>query len=356
MASHSKSSEAASSSGYATLHEETDRQIALTIADLPDNESESDGSDGSASEVSEDTEAEEASKSADEQEKKDKPDEPDQDKDGATGASSVTEASSKLKYSTLDDEEFMEKFNQMIADDDTVKMKEWQEELLKGNQQLVEQFKHIKKEVSKRERAEKKKAREAEKVAKKEEEKSKGPVNLTLNLKLPTGATIPMEASTLETIGGIRKVAGKVMGLTKKKAGLLRVLYQGVDYGDNPRKTAGGLKMRDGDTITIGIVGAGGTREKRVRETDDFALLLTPSAQSDDIPDVAKALAIKTIDVEKWVETLNVEQLEEMMAYAEDPKKSGQILSLTAPYMNHIDEFKKLKDRHAGLEHNTVVM
>lgn len=45
------------------------------------------------------------------------------------------------------------------------------------------------------------------------------------------------------------------------------------------------------------------------------------------------------------MESLNVEQLEEMMAYAEDPKKAGQILSLTAPYMNYIDEFKKLKDK-----------
>lgn len=174
----------------------------------------------------------------------------------------------------------MEKFNQMIADDDTVKMKEWQKELLKDNQQLVEQFKHMKKEVSKRERAEKKKVREAEKAAKKEEEKSKGPVNLTLNLKLPTGASVSIEVSSNETIGGIRKVAGKVLAMTKKKAGNLRVLYKGVDYGDRPRKTVSGLKMSDGDVITIGIVGAGGAREKRVRESDDFALLLAPSAKS----------------------------------------------------------------------------
>lgn len=335
------SSEATSSSGYATLCEEGEQSVALSVSAILSEESDGSGSDGASSEASDDDEAEEAENSADEQEKQDKHDEPDADKDGANASSSAT-APTQKKYSVTDDEEFLTKFDRMIEDNDTAKMKQWQEDLMKENHQVVEKYKHIKAALSKIAKEERKKARDAEKAAMKAVEKAKVQSNFTINLTLANGVKVPIEVSNGTTLADVRKSAGKLMSMTKKASGKLRILFRGEDCTEHPRKTLGGLKAVDGDCFTIAVVGAGGG-EKR-KGSDDIMLMLDTAPKDGDIPEVVKALSIKTIDVVKWIETLGIEQLDDMMNFAEDAKKSGHVLTLTAPYMEHIDEFAKLKD------------
>ena len=313
-----------------------DETLARVIQEEEVSSSESDTDNSSGEDTDDDKSS--TKKSRDGDEDKDHNDDADGG-DGQTGQSSMT--------TVMDYDEFMVFIQDMDKDGLKEQEGKLQAELRDIKQvamAVINKQKQVQKALKKITAEEKKKQKMEDDKKNREEQKATKSMEVTLFIK-PVGfeqhtTTFSINIALTDTVGEFLRVVSKMLKINKKKV----VAVFNNNVLESMRKTLAGAGVKANNTVEIHIKGLGGG--KRAKQVEDLTLdfLFNPTPLPSDPEIVKSALMVQSINVEKWVDTFDVEKAAQFVKVMDEGIKTGHLSTLLQPHLQFISEYKQLMD------------
>ena len=115
---------------------------------------------------------------------------------------------------------------------------------------------------------------------------------------------------------------------------------------NHKKDICGASKFIENEKVIMRVAGLGGAGKKRTKITDvvdEIEVLFAPEVSSNDVQVVKSALALKSISVKGWIESLNHDDAGALMKIMDKQTYSSGNLSATLnPFMPYIKEFREL--------------
>jgi hypothetical protein len=88
----------------------------------------------------------------------------------------------------------------------------------------------------------------------------------------------------------------------------------------------------------------GGAAKRGRASLDVEEMYFVPSLEANDCEQVKHALAVKTVNIEPWVKSLDEKTTQELFTTIEEQARSGNIPTLVHPYLEAVKEYHALED------------
>jgi hypothetical protein len=102
--------------------------------------------------------------------------------------------------------------------------------------------------------------------------------------------------------------------------------------------------VEDKSTITVFCKGPGGAAKRGRASLDTEEMFFVPTVTEKDCEEIKLALAVKTVNIEPWVKSLDQKTTQYLFDTLEDQAKTGNVTILVNPYLDAVKEYAQLED------------
>lgn len=249
----------------------------------------------------------------------------------------------------FEDEALKEMMHEAETEDEVKKVIDYALQKARYYVNIFNDYKKKMKQLKKEGRKEKAKQlkKELEEIKK---QKSKEERETVIVLKIKFNEVIfPVKITKAETIKGVAEELARMAKVKKSDVKRIRIYFGDKDLREHSRMSVTGAKLSDGDSLTAMIRARGGGKRAKHSTQDaneEIEVMFAPEPRADDIQAVLSAIKLREVSIKGWISTLSHEDAGRLIELMDEQVSTGKLSSLISPYMNFVQEHKKLTVRN----------